>query len=212
MTLLSIRNEIITAIGGRTDITDLIDDQINYAVSELASMFAFDELHATKTMTTTASQFEYLLPSDLYILWGVKEETRRNKPLEYKDIRNFDNMDETQTGTPYFFSQFNKSLILFGMVPDNNDGSNYLIRIRYWQKHAILVNDNDSLVTPKEWDRGIRLKAQAFVFGLLDMEEKQDRKQKEFDRWLGRIKLPGGARKEKAKAARMNFGVGRGTR
>lgn len=208
MTLLTIRTDIITAIGGRSDISSLIDDQINYAVQELATMYEFIELEATATTTTTASQSAYLLPANLYVLWSVKEETRRNKPLELKDIRlGFDNVDETKTGVPSFYAQYNKSLILFGMVPDNNAGSNYSIRIRYWKKHATMVNDSDALTLPLEWERGVRLKAQAFVFGMLDMEEKQKMKQDEFDRWLSRIKLPAGASKEKAKASRMNFGA-----
>ena len=206
MTLLTIRTEIITSVGGRTDIDDLIDDQINYAVQELASMFEFEELEANATTTTVNAQSSYVLPTDLYVLWSDKEETRRNKPLERKDIRlGFDNVDETKTGTPHFYSQYNRALILFGMVPDDNDSSNYLIRIRYWQKPSVMSNDGDELILPQEWERGVRLKAASFTFGLLDMEEKQQMKQAEFDRWLGRIKLPKSAAKEKSKAARMNF-------
>ena len=209
MTLLTIRNEIITSIGGRTDIDGLIDDQVNYALGELSTMYEFEELETTSTMTTTAAQSEYLLPNDLYVLWAVKEETLRNKPLELKDIRlGYDNVDETKTGVPHLYSQFNKTLILYGMVPDDNDGSNYSIRIRYWKKHALLVNDTDAIVLPNEWVRGVRLKATAFVFGILDMEEKQAAKQAEFDRWLTRIKLPRGSQKERAKAMGMNFGSG----
>ena len=207
MTLLTIRTEIITAIGGRVDVNDLIDDQINFAVEELATMYEFEELETTSTTTTTSGQFEYNLPSDLYVLWNVKEETRRNKPLERKDIRlGFDNVDETKLGVPHFYTTFGKSLILFGMVPDDNDSSNYLIRIRYWKKHARLSADADALVLPNEWERGVRLKAGAFVFGMLDMDDKQAKKQQEFDRWLGRIKLPRGANAEKSKGSRMNFG------
>lgn len=213
MTLLTIRDETITSIGGRADVDAMIDDQINFAVAELASMFEFEELEASPTTTTTDKQSAYLLPSDLYVLWSVKEETRRNKPLELKDIRlGFDNVDETKTGVPHFYAQYARRLILFGMVPDDNAGSNYSIRLRYWKKHAKLVNDNDDLLLPAEWERGVRLKSQAFVFGILDMEEKQAAKQREFDRWLSRIKLPKGAAKEKAKASRMNFGVTQGRR
>jgi len=207
MTLATIRTETITAIGGRTDVNSLINDQINFAVSELATMYAFEELEGNVTTTTTAAQSAYVLPADLYVLWSVKEETRSNRSLDRKDIQlGFDSIDETKTGAPNFYSIYNKQLILYGQVPDNNSGSNYLIRLRYWKRHATLASDNDALVLPVEWERGVRLKAQAFVFGLLDMEEKQAAKQAEFDRWVTRIKLPKGAGKEKAKRAGMNFG------
>ena len=210
MTLLTIRTEIITAIGGRTDVSGLIDDQINFAVQELSSMFEFEELEANATTTTADAQSSYLLPSDLYVLWSVKEETKRNKPLLRKDVRlGFDNVDETKTGVPHLYSQYNRALLIFGQVPDTNAGSNYLLRIRYWQKPAVMANDSDNLILPQEWERGVRLKSAAFVFGLLDMNEKEGAKQQEFDRWLSRIKLPKGAAKEKAKAAGANFGVGR---
>ncbi len=207
MALLQIRNEIIASIGGRSDVSSQIDDHINYAVSELATMYDFEELAITSTMTTIDTVAEYLLPSELYVLWNVKEETRRNKALIKKDIRlGYDSIDETKTGVPHNYAQFNKTLVLFGMVPNNNNGSNYSIRIRYWKRHSPLVDDGDATVFPAEWERGVRLKAQAFVFGFLDMEEKQAIKQKEFDRWVSRIKLPRAAAQEKAKTAGMNFG------
>jgi hypothetical protein len=210
MTLSTIRNQIIASIGGRTDVNDLIDDQINFALDELTTMFEFEELEGNATTTTSDGQSEYSLPSDLYVLWSVKEETKRNKPLEYKQIRlGYDNIDETKTGVPTMYSVYAKTLTVYGMVPDDNAGSDYTLRIRYWKIQARLSNDADNHVLPQHWERGVRLKATAFVMDELDMIEKAAAKHAEFDRWLGRIKLPKGAEKEKAKNSRMNFGVNR---
>lgn len=209
MTLLQIRDDIITQIGGRTDLNDFIDDRINYALDELTTMYEFQELEGNATTTTSDAQSAYLLPTDLYVLWSVKEETKRNRPLERKDIRlGFDSVDETKTGVPTAYTTYNRSLILFNMVPDDNAGSDYSIRIRYWKKQARLSNDSDAHVLPNHWERGVRLKAAAFVFGGLDMEEKQAAKQAEFDRWLQRQKLPQSVEDEKSKMARLNFGIG----
>lgn len=204
MALSNIRTQIRTEIGGRTDLNSVIDDQINFAIDEISMLYEFDELWANKTTTTTSGQSAYLLPSDLYVLWSVKEETKLNMELEYKDIRQFDRMDESKTGIPHHYTQYNRQLILFNMVPDNNAGSNYSIRIRYWMKHPNLVQDADTMILPSEWERGVRLQASAFMFGILDMDDKAAAKNQELDRWMTRIRPVWGARKERAKFARVN--------
>lgn len=204
MALIDIREQIRLETGGRTDIDAIIDDQVNFALQEFATMFEFDELWGNATTTTTSGVSHYLLPSDLYVLWLVKEETRLNRELEQKDIRLFDSVDETKTGLPHFFSQYNRQLILFNMVPDDNAGSNYSIRIRYWKRHPQLAQDNDAMVLPYEWERGVRLKATAYTFTILDMDEKAAGKQQELDRWMSRIRLPMGDRQSKNKVARIN--------
>ena len=207
MSLKAIRDQIIVEIGGRTDFNSVIDDQINFALQELATMYDFQELEASATTPTASGQSAYLLPSDLYVLWSVKEETALNKPLERKDIQlGFDNVDETKTGTPHFYGVYNRQLIIFNMVPDDNGGSNYSIRIRYWKRHPKLLVDADEMLLPFEWERGLRLKATAMVFGILDQEEKQAAKQAEFDRWVQRISLPRVESGKKNKLMRANFG------
>jgi hypothetical protein len=62
MSLQTIRNQVITEIGGRADVDNLIDDQINYAVQEIGTMYPFLELYQTATTTTASGQYEYLLP------------------------------------------------------------------------------------------------------------------------------------------------------
>lgn len=206
MSLGTIRDELRLETGGRLDIDDLIDTKVNEALQEFATMYEFEQLMATATTPTVDGQSHYLLPSDLYVLWLVKEETRLNRELEQKDIRLFDHIDETKTGVPNFFSQYNNQLILWNQVPDDNDGDNYSIRIRYWRRQAELSDDNDDHLLPAEWERGVKLKAGAYLFNSLDMDEKAAAKQQELDRWMGRIKLPGGARRERNKRARLNLG------
>jgi hypothetical protein len=205
MSLLTIRNQIITEIGGRDDLDDVIDDQVNYALQEISTMYNFEELETSSTMSCVDGEASYLMPSDLYVLWTVKDETDNN-PLERKEYTTFDKMDETTTGTPKWYATFNKSLILFNKVPDD---STRTIRIRYWARHGTLADDADTITLPLEWERGVRLKSSCFVFGILDMDEKQAAKQAEFDRWLSRIQLPQAQDTKKNKTSRMNFGYGR---
>lgn len=203
MALSDIRTQIRIEIGGRLDLDDVIDDQVNFAVQEICTMYDFEELHGEATATTSNLQAHYRLPSDCYALWSVKEETVLNKELERKDIRAFHEYDETQTGVPHAFATYAKRLVLFNQVPDTNSGANYTIRIRYWKKHASLVLDADSLVIPFEWERGVRLKATGFMFSILDMDDKATQKQTEFDRWASRFMLPKAAELQKAKYARV---------
>jgi hypothetical protein len=208
MALSDIRTQVRIEIGGRQDMDSVIDDQINYALQEFCTMYEFEELQGNATTTTTSGQHTYLLPSDLYVLWYVKEETQNNRQLERKDYNSFHQRDETELGTPSSYAVYAKQLLLFDQVPDDNGGSNYSIRILYWKNHAKLVVDGDAPVTPLEWERGIRMKATAFMFNILDMDEKAAAKQQELDRWLSRIKIPKAAGIEKAKTARLNFGAG----
>lgn len=206
MSLLTIRTQIETELGGRSDQTTMLNAQINFAIEELATMFPFLELAQSATTTTADTQFEYLLPTDLYALWSVKEETLRNGLLEQKDIKNFDMIDETVTGSPSNWAQWGNSLILFNSVPDTNGGSQYLIRIRYWRMVSDLTAEGDNHLLPDSWERGIRLKATAFAMRILNMEEKADSRQQEFDRWLSRIKIPQSIAKQESKNARADMG------
>ena len=209
MTLLTIRTQIITEIGGRTDLDSVIDDQVNYALQELTTMFEFEQLQGDSTTTTTADQAEYLLPTDLYVLWSVREESVKKGLLELKDWQTYRNVDTGTSGKPNWYTQYNRKLILFNSVPDDNATDNYTIRILYWQTHAALSADADNVTTPAEWERGLRLKATSFMFTILDMDEKAAAKSAEFDRWVGRITIPRANAEAKQDTTRANFGYRR---
>ena len=106
------------------------------------------------------------------------------------------------------WAQYNNSQFLFNGVPDTNGGSQHLIKIRYWKKTTPLTDDADEHELPDNWERGIRLKATAFTMRILNMEEKADSRQQEFDRWLQRIQLPQGVSKAESKSARAQIGGG----
>jgi hypothetical protein len=135
----------------------------------------------------------------------VKEETTYNRLLIQKDYQEFEDTDETQTGTPSSWCLYKNSVLLFNSVPDDNNGSDYSIRIRYWKLSTTMVNDEDLHDLPARMERGIRLKATAFTMGILNMEEKQMIKEKEFDRWLQRIDLPTAGSKRRNKRAQVDM-------
>jgi hypothetical protein len=205
MSLLSIRNQVKVEIGGREDIDTVIDDQINFAVQEFGTMYPFLELNETATTPSVSGQFEYPLPTDLFSLWTVKEETKLNSRLVHKDIKSFDDIDETKTGTPHNWSQWKNSLIIFNSVPDDNGGSNYSIRIRYWKLADTMSNNTDALELPARMERGIRLKATAYTMGILNMEEKQQVKEQELQRWLSTMQVPESVTRTEANRAGADF-------
>lgn len=200
-TLLAIRTQIITEIGGRTDVNTVINDQINYAIQELATMYEFPELQTSATCSTQAGQYQYLLPSDYYGLIGVYDETN-DVELTHDNKWSFEMLDESETDTngPRSYATFNKRLYVWNAVPAD---SSITLRIDYWAKHGELSSDTDAVTLPREWYRGIRLKASSFVFQILDMDEKAAARQAEFDRWLSRIKLPRSKENESARASQM---------
>jgi hypothetical protein len=208
MSLATIRTQIQTEIGGRTDVDTVIDDQVNFAVEEIAAMYPWLEFNQSATTPTADGQFEYLLPTDLFVLWSVKEETSLNRRLEQKEIFSFDDFDETKTGTPGNWSQWGNSLIIFNAVPDDNDGSNYSLRIRYWKIPTDLSADGDEHLLASRLERGVRLKATAFTMNILNMEEKAQVREKEFSRWVQSLGLPKQESKKQDKSSHANMSRG----
>lgn len=208
MALQDMRNQIITEIGSRTDMNTIIDNQINFAVQEIGTNYPFLELNETATTTTVSGQFEYALPTDCFTLWSVKEETKLNRLLTFKDYKEFDMQDESKTGQPTAWTLWKKSVLVFNQVPDDNDSSNYSIRLRYWRLSSTLSNNTDVIDLPARMERGIRLKATGFVFGILQQPEKQTTAEQAYAAWLQNIALPVAGTKQESKRARANLGRG----
>jgi len=204
MSYSTIRTQIQTELGGRTDHNTLINDQINFAYEEVTTTFEIKELQTTAYTTTASGQFKYLLPSDCFALYTVKDETN-NTPLEEADMKSFDDLDETETGTPKKYAQFNTALYLFDSVPDDNSGSNYTIKIRYWKRVPRLSADNDNLLTPNEWEHGIRLLASAYTHFALNNLERAQFRMEDYKRWLVRFTQPKAVEKMKAHKGRIQF-------
>jgi len=163
----------------------VIDDQINFAIQELATMYEFPILQKSATTPTVVNTPDYLLPSDYYGIEGLYDETNDREIIQAPKW-SFELIDESVTGEngPRTYALWNEKFYIWNQIPSVATIS---IRMDYWATHGTLSADGDATVLKKNWHRGVRLKASAFTFRILDMDEKADAREGEFDRWLSRI-------------------------
>jgi len=205
MTLKEGRDQVIIELGNRTDVDDTIDDQYNYAVQEVCSMYEHPEYQNSATTALRLNAYKYLLPADFYAIIGVYEEVK-NYELRRSHKWTFEQLDETNTGPngPHTFAIFNKALYVFNKIPDADaETAGLTLRIDYWASQSELTDGANSHLLPIWWERGIRLKASAFTHRILDMDDKAQDRQGEFDRWASRITTSKSQEKINARDARM---------
>jgi hypothetical protein len=203
MTVATIRAQIVTEIGERTDFNDEIDDQINYAYDEIATTLEIKELQANTTQTTTDGTAEYALTST-YAIFSVSNQTNF-KVLEESTMRDYDARDNTETGAPNKWAREANNLYVFAAVPDDNDGDNYTLLIRYWLRPDELTTDASNHIFPRELERGIRLLAGANTMLLLNDDQRYQVRIMEYQRWLQRYQTPRTAENINAHKARIRF-------
>jgi len=203
MTLATIRTQIQTEIGGRTDQNTLIDDNINFAYEEIATTLEIKELQKTAYTTTVDEQYQYLLPSDCYAVFWVKDETN-NDILEEVTMRQFDDLDESETGAaPTKWARWGEnSIFIFDPVPDDNTP---VIKIRYWVRVTRLSADGDNHLLPNEFEHGIRLLAASNVHLALNDLERSALRTQDYQRWLIRFETPKSIENKNARKSRLHF-------
>lgn len=204
MSLSTARTQIQIELGNRTDVNNLIDDQYNYAVQEISTMYEFPVLQMSATCPLREDEYTYLLPGLFYSVIGVYDDTN-DIEVDHLNKWDFEQTDETNTGPagPRNFALYNNLLYLWNKVPDSTAASDVTMRLDYWAKSGEMTTDAGTHLLPYEWERGIRLKATAFVFRILDMDEKASMREQEFDRWVSRIKTPKSQERKRARNAQM---------
>lgn len=190
-TRLAIQTQIIEEIGGRTDVNSIIQDQINFAVQEISTMYEHQELKTSATWPTEADTAEYTIStiaSDYYAPVGVYDETN-DRELEHNEKWHYEEEDETNTGTggPTQYAIYGDSIFIWDQIPEDDS---ITMRLDYWKYHPELTLDTSEILFGLDWNRGVRLLASAYVHRILDMDEKANARQAEFDRWISRKFTP----------------------
>ncbi len=184
MTLSTIRTEIRSNVK-RTDIDTIIDDQINAALSHIGTRWELPPLITTATTPTSDGVATYLLPSDLFAVLGVRENTVKKTKLEDSTVLEYQRRDRTATaGLPGKWARSNDLLYIFDQIPNDNDGSNYEIEVLYWKRHPQLTNDADRHLLTAEWESMIRLFATSLTFAKLNEFEKAKASLEMFNAYL----------------------------
>lgn len=201
--LSSVRSQLQTELGGRTDINSVLDDQYNFALQELCTMWQLKELEKSATFSTSDGVYQYALPGDFHGIIGVYDETN-DREVHQRPKHQFEMTDETDTdsgsGGPLHYTIYNQTIIVWGPVPGSTAVT---LRIDYWAEHPKLSDDADASLIPFSWERGARLKASAYVHRILKMDEYAVERENAFQTWLAVMEQPKTKEKKSARRSQV---------
>lgn len=202
-TLSSVRSQLQVELGGRTDLNSTLDEQYNFALQELCTMWQLKVLEKSATMSTSDTVFQYALPADFHGIIGVFDETN-DREIEQRQKYQFERTDpdDTDSGTlgPRFYSIYNQTIFLWHKVPGTTAIS---IRLDYWAEHPKLTLDADASLVPYSWERGARLKASAYVHRILKMDEFANQREQAYQAWLAVMETPKAKEKKSARNSQV---------
>ena len=163
MQFSEMRSRVQTLVGessGDFYTTTEIEAEINDACVQISR--DTEELLTFYDMTTAADTYRYTLPDDFLKIKRVDliVTTTDTRQLEYKNLREYFEYTESAvdtTGTPYIYKVELGSVdktdshpgdIWVYPIPDDNGGSNYTLRVYYYQTPTTLVDDTDVTELP----------------------------------------------------------------
>lgn len=164
----TIANEVLSRLGGRTDLTSRLAIWINDAIAELAlsPRFSFTELDTVNSFNTASGTQSYSLTAftSFWFVLDITDTTnsRRIKQMSYKDL----DAKVVTTGQPTRYARFG-STILFDPTPDGT----YATQVRY-RMRPTQVSGGLSMPFEREWDEVITLLATIKGLEALDARDK----------------------------------------
>jgi len=179
-TLSELRTEIFFHIGNRQDLSSYVDEKINIATLEVMLMVKPPEFYGTFDITTSDGTSAYdLSAEDIVAVLGVKNTTDKER-LTRGTYQEFDEMDETSTGKPKKWFRYGNEIVLYNKVPDDNDGDNYSITVRTFERPTVLTGDSDAFPLGLEWEEPVIFLAASKMLVLLNQKDAATLKKQEF--------------------------------
>lgn len=188
-TFLQLQTEVLYRIRQRSDLTTFIKAKLNEAVLDVMLLVEPPEFFSSETFTTSEGTVSYNLQGseDALAIVGVANIstniTLEDRRLVRGDHREFDDMDADLTaarnqGRPRKWFRYANTINFYDKVPDDNDGNNWSIRVRYLLRPDTMSADADVFPLELEWQEPVVLRAVWKLFGILGDPE---RKQQAFD-------------------------------
>lgn len=170
-TLLSMRNWLRRALGGRNDLTDdEIDLWINDGYLDVATSVDIDEMKGSLAIVATVGQALYLLPYTVSStqMASLLDSSMMNggQPLSKGDKAWYREQPQ-RSGRPETFFREGNIIVLYP-TPDKA----YTITLDFRLRPLPLEADTDSPILGQEWHRTIRLSARQKAFDDLQEFEK----------------------------------------
>jgi hypothetical protein len=182
-TFSELQTEVQFQIGNRQDLNGFVQEKINIAILEVMMIAKPPEFFDTFDITTSDGVSAYDLSSgSVLAVLGVTNDDGANarKRLKRGTYQEFDEMDDTDTGTQLKWFRYGNELIVYNRVPDDNDGDNYSLTVRTLERPTILSSDSSTFPLGLEWEEPVILLAAAKMFALLNQKDASALKKGEF--------------------------------
>lgn len=148
-TLAQMRSRVKVAMGNKSGIDDTIDNNLNEATLQHTITVRPKEMQTSDTFTTTSTQAEYDITSDLsisdcYAVLYVRDNTddvplEQGNETEYNNSRQ-DSSVTSNLGDPRKWVHIEDSLVLYAQIPDSTSRT---IKWRYLKRPATMTSAVD---------------------------------------------------------------------
>lgn len=146
-------DQIRFRMGNRMDIIAQLTEAVKFAYDELVTAIEVPENQETAVISLNTTEFQniYLLPTDLYVPYSIKN-TNEGKPLKPLTPREYDAIKDTITrGEPKNYVWWRNELI----IQPPNDTTVRTLSLRYTKRLPALSAASSMSALPREWDEVI---------------------------------------------------------
>lgn len=172
-TLLSLRTELLLALGNRNEVTAArANGWINWAYIDLASSLDLDDLKGSLAFSTVAASYRYKLPVEVMSTRGlstidtVTYGSLGGTPLRKIELHAYRLRSELSDEPTEYFRE--KNLLILWPTPKAVRS----MALDFWIRPTYMTADTHSPVLPQEWHEAIFLNARKKGFVALQEYDK----------------------------------------
>lgn len=175
-TLVQMRARVKRMAGGKTQIDDVIDDNINEAILQLIQEVRPREMTEYKSFSAVSTQAEYTFVTDIsitdcYAVVMVRDETKdweikQGSERQYNRLRQDTSVSST-LGNPHRWCRIANSLFLYNKIPDSTTRT---IGLWYLERSPTMTASQDFPLN-EEWRKPVERLAAALTWADLNKPE-----------------------------------------
>lgn len=204
-TLVQMRARVKRMAGGKTQIDDLIDDNINEAILQLIQEVRPHEVTEYTSFSAANTQSEYTFSGDISITdcWAivmVRDETKdweikQGSERQYNRLRQDTSVSST-LGNPHRWTRIGNSLYLYNKIPDSTTRTIGL----YYVERPVTMTTSQDFPLNEEWRKPVEKLAAALTWNDLNKPELYTLHYDAYEKMLARRQTPKGVEDEAPEA------------
>ena len=176
--LLTIRTRVATKVGGKTNIDNLIDENINEAILQVIQEAKPQEMLEDSTFTTSSGVAEYPFASMstavtnalavLFVRNVTDDYEIKHTSYEVWNRYQQDTSSSSSLGDPHLWTRYQNGIFLFSRIPDSTSRT---IRWIYLKRPTRLSAAADTFPLNDEWKRPVEELATYFTLRDLNSDK-----------------------------------------